>query len=347
MFTGLGLRHPILQAPMAGVSTPELAAAVSQAGGLGALGIGASSPGQARGMIAATQALTTRPINVNVFCHQPPPPDPQADAAWLAALAPLFAQFGAAPPATLTEIYPSFLTDDATLRLLLELRPAVVSFHFGLPGPDRIAALRAAGIRTLASATSLAEARAIAAAGIDAIVAQGIEAGGHRGIFDPAAPDERLPMAVLTRLLVCGQPLPVVAAGGIMDGQGIRAALALGAVAAQLGTAFIACPESAADADYRANLAGPAAAETRLTAVLSGRPARGMVNRFIRMAEAPGHPAPAAYPRAYDAAKQLNAAARAAGQPGFAAQWAGQGAPLSRPLPAAQLMQRLVAEMTA
>lgn len=341
----LGLLHPIIQAPMAGVSTPRLAAEVSNAGGLGSLGIGASTLAQARQAMEATRALTARPFNVNVFCHAPAQRDAGREAAWLAYLAPLFAEMGAAPPTTLEEIYPTFVGDEQALALLLALRPAVVSFHFGLPSADALQALREAGICTLATATRLEEAQAIERAGMDAIVAQGVEAGGHRGVFDPDGVDEGLSTAVLVRLLVQRTRLPVIAAGGIMDGQGIRAALDLGAVAAQLGTAFVLCPESAATDDHRANLKGERAATTRLTRVLSGRPARGIANRLIAFGEAAGSPQPAAYPVAYDAAKQLNAAATQRGHHEFAAQWAGQGAPLAREMPAAQLMRALVHEL--
>lgn len=336
-----GLPSPVIQAPMAGVSTPAMAAAVSNAGGLGSLGIGASTVAQAREMIARTRALTDRPVNVNVFCHAPEPPDPVREAAWTAHLAPLFAEFGAAPPAALEEIYRSFLVDDEMFRMLLSERPAIVSFHFGLPALDRIGALRDAGIRTMATATAPHEAAAIEAAGIDAIVAQGIEAGGHRGMFDPDAADERLSTAVLVRILARATRLPVIAAGGIMDGRGIRAAMELGAAGAQLGTAFILCPESAASDSHRENLRGQGAATTRLTAAISGRPARGLVNRLVTHGEAPGSPRPAAYPRAYDAARQLAAVAGARGQAGFAAQWAGQAAPLAREMPAAELVRTL------
>lgn len=343
----LGLSHPIIQAPMAGVSTPALAAAVSNAGGLGSLGIGASTVAQARQMIEATQALTDRPFNVNVFCHAPARRDAAIEAAWLRHLAPLFAEVDAAPPFSLNEIYPSFLHDDAALDMLLELKPGVVSFHFGLPDAERLQALREAGIRLMATATQPEEAEAIVAAGLDAIVAQGIEAGGHRGIFDPAGPDERLPTAVLVSLLARRSPLPVIAAGGVMDGQGVRAMLTLGATAVQLGTAFILAPESSANAAYRAALQDERAWHTRLTSVLSGRPARGLVNRLISHGEAADAPPPADYPVAYDAAKQLHGAEGGRLGSPFAAMWAGQGAPLARALPAAQLLQALVAECHA
>ncbi|WP_426074367.1 NAD(P)H-dependent flavin oxidoreductase [Janthinobacterium sp. DSP2-3-3] len=341
----LGLRYPIIQAPMAGVSTPRLAAVVSNAGGLGSLAIGAGTVAQARQVIADTRALTDGPFNVNVFCHAPAVRDARREAAWLAHLAPLFAELGAALPVELDEIYTTFIGDEPAFALLLEQRPAVVSFHFGLPTTQQIATLRQAGIYTMATATNLREAALIEQAGVDAIVAQGVEAGGHRGVFDPQAPDERHSTSVLLRLLAGRTALPLIAAGGIMDGLGIRAALDLGAVAAQLGTAFVLCPESSANADYRAKLKSGRAAATRLTSVLSGRLARGMLNRLIEHGEAPGSPPPAAYPVAYDAAKQLNALASQHGDSEFAAQWAGQGAPLAREMGAEQLVLTLANEM--
>jgi nitronate monooxygenase len=343
----LGLAVPLIQAPMAGVSTPALAAAVSNAGGLGSIAIGASEVAGARAMIAEVRASTDRPFNANLFVHGSPQPDPAREAAWLGWLAPLFAEFDARPPASLRTIYRSFADDPAMLDMLLDAAPPVVSFHFGLPSADVIAALRARSIVLLATATSLAEARAIEAAGLDAIVAQGIEAGGHRGQFDPAAPDDALGTMALTRLLVRSTALPVIAAGGIMDGAGIAAALALGAAAAQLGTAFIACPESGADAAYRAALMGPAACHTVLTTLVSGRPARALPNRFTALADSIAGRRPPDYPIAYDAGKALHAAARAKGEHGFGAHWAGQGAPLARALPAADLVATLAAELDA
>ena len=344
MLDAFELSMPLIQAPMAGVSTPALAAAVSNAGAMGSIGVGATDAAGAAAMIDAVRAATPRAFNVNLFVHRAPDPDPAREAAWLAALAPLFAEFGAAPPPAIRPIYRSFADDPEMLAMLLDRAPPVVSFHFGLPPAATIAALRARGIMLLATATSLGEARQVAAAGIDGVVAQGIEAGGHRGIFDPEAPDDALGTVALTRLLVREAGVPVVAAGGIMDGAGIAAALALGAVAAQLGTAFVACPESAATDAYRAALTGPAAAHTRLTAAISGRPARALANRFT--AFAPMVPPPA-YPIAYDAAKALDAVARSHGEHGYGAQWAGQGAPLARAMPAAALVATLYAEWRA
>ncbi|MBS1995810.1 MAG: nitronate monooxygenase [Cyanobacteria bacterium SZAS LIN-2] len=343
----LDLKIPIIQAPMAGTSTPAMAAAVCNSGALGSIAIGAATPAQARSMINETRALTSRVFNVNVFCHREPHHDQGRETKWLTALEPYFKKMGASPPPALHSIYKSFTVDDEMLRLLLELAPGVVSFHFGLSDRDCIEQLRRAGTVLLATATSLDEAKLIAEAGIDAVVAQGYEAGGHRGIFADDARDDRLTTAALTRILVSNLSIPVIAAGGIMDGAGIKACLALGAQAAQLGTAFIGCPESAADDYYRRALFSPAAFHTVMTRVISGRPARCLANDFTALGEDRNVPDVPDYPIAYHAGKELNAAARKAGEGGYGAQWAGQGAPLARALPAADLIARLQAEMAA
>jgi nitronate monooxygenase len=341
----LAVDLPIIQAPMAGVSSPTLAAAVSNAGALGSIGVGATNAEGARKMIAAVREHSQRSLNVNVFCHQPAKADHSIEAAWIEHLRPHFERFGAAPPPRLEEIYRSFVEDDAMLAALIADKPRVVSFHFGLPAAERIRALRGAGIVLLASVTSLAEARAAADAGVQALVAQGYEAGGHRGVFDPDARDDRLGTLALTRLLVRRCDVPVIAAGGIMDGAGIAAALRLGAAAAQLGTAFVGCAESQADAGYRRALSSDAAEHTVMTRAISGRPARCLSNRFTALGEGVSARQIPAYPTAYDAGKALNAAAKAAQEPGYGAQWAGQGAPLARSLPAAELVAVLAEEL--
>lgn len=351
----LGIRHPLIQAPMAGVSSPAMAAAVGGAGALGSIGIGAAGVEEARRMIRAVRAVGDRPFNgsfnVNVFCHAPARPRPEVERAWIARLAPEFARLGAPAPTALREIYTSFRADPAALAMLLEERPAVVSFHFGLPSAAAIQALRAAGIRLLATATSLEEGRLIHAAGVDVVVAQGWEAGGHRGVFNPDAPDERLGTLALVRVLAAALPIPVVAAGGIMDGAGIAAALRAGAAGVQLGTAFLNTDESLADAAYRAHLASPAAARTVMTRAISGRPARGLPNRLTALGEGVAADAIPAYPIAYDAGKALNAAAKtqaeSQGEQGYGAHWAGQGAPHARALPASALIAALVREYEA
>jgi nitronate monooxygenase len=341
----LGIRLPLIQAPMAGISTPAMAAAVSNAGGLGSIGLGAENVDGARRMIEATRALTDRPFHVNLFCHAPATSRPQIEAAWITRLRPQFSVLDAEPPADLHEIYQSFRGHTAMTAMLTEARPAVVSFHFGLPEVEQIDALRTAGVLLFASATNLREAVTIADAKLDAIIAQGYEAGGHRGMFDPDAPDDRLATFALTRLLVKRVALPVIAAGGIMDGMGIAAALRLGAVAAQLGTAFVSCPESSADAGYRAALAGDAANHTIMTRAISGRPARSLANRFTQLGESIAPQDIPDYPIAYDLGKALHAAGKAKSEFGFGAQWAGQGAPLARSLPAAELVRLLASEM--
>ncbi len=274
---------PIIQAPMAGVSTPAMAAAVSNAGGLGSIGVGATNATGARAMIAAVRERSRRSLSVNVFCHRPAVANAAIEAAWIERLRPELDRLHAPLPSALREIYRSFVDDDAMLAALVEARPKVVSFHFGVPSPERVAALRQAGIILFGSATSVREGRLLAAAGVHAVGAQGYEAGGHRGVFDPDAEDDRLGTMALTRLVVRAIDLPVIAAGGIMDGAGIAAALRLGASAAQLGTAFVACAESQADAGFRSALMSDAAYHTVMTRAISGRPARCLANRFTAL----------------------------------------------------------------
>ena len=343
----LNIGLPVIQAPMAGVSTPAMAVAASNAGALGSIGVGASNAEQARRMIDDVRRGTNRPFNVNVFCHRPAQAKPDIERAWIERLSPQFADVDAQAPRALTEIYKSFLVDDAMLELFLGRKPPIVSFHFGVPDASRVRALRDAGIVLFGSATTLAEARVLADAGVDAIVAQGYEAGGHRGMFDPDAPDDELGTFALTRVLVDAIDMPVIAAGGIMDGAGIAAALKLGAVAAQLGTAFVACDESIADSGYRAALFSDAAHRTTMTRAISGRPARCLRNRFTEI----GRTIPAAavpdYPIAYDIGKALHASSKTKGEFGFGAQWAGQGAPLARTMSTAALVAQLAAELEA
>lgn len=341
----LGVTHPIIQAPMAGVSTAQLAAAVSNAGALGSIAVGAGNAEQARKAIADVRTLTEKPFNVNVFAHRPARPDPRREAAWVDWLGHHFRAQHAAPPTALREIYTSFLADPDMLDTLLEQRPAVVSFHFGLPTTEQIRALHDAGIVLMASATSQAEARVVEAAGIDVVIAQGIEAGGHRGVFDPGQPDAGLGTFALVQLLRASVGIPIVAAGGIMDGRGIDAALRLGASGAQLGTAFILAPESSATAHHRALMRNGAGLRTAMTDAISGRPARGIVNRFFDDIGGPGHPPVPDYPIAYDAAKALHAAAAQHGNQDYSVNWAGQAYPLARALPAGELVAVLAAEI--
>ena len=350
LLDALGIPYPIFQAPMAGVATPALAAAVSNAGGLGGLGLASVTPPQALQMIRATQRLTNRPFNVNVFCHEPPTLRRSQEQQWLNYIAPLFERFSQPRPTQLNDLYRSFLNDDELLRVLLLTRPRVVSFHFGLPKSQQLALLQAAGIVTLASATSVKEAQQIEQAGIDGIVVQGTEAGGHRGIFDPNGPDEALSTFELLPKIKAHTDLPLIAAGGIMTGAHIHQARQLGASAAQLGTAFVACPESAANATYRAYMRHPAA-KTTLTRTLSGRPARGIINDYIRYTERPSAPTPPDYPLPYDSTKKLQQAVKNHPTQDHSfdcgSYWAGTRVHEARHLPARQLMQLLTRELRA
>ncbi|WP_148864816.1 NAD(P)H-dependent flavin oxidoreductase [Marinobacter fonticola] len=344
---GLRVPYPIIQAPMVGVSTPELAAAVSNAGGLGSIGVGGSTVDAARKAIEHTHQLTAKPFNVNVFCHRPAQADNEREADWLSYLQPFFDEFGGEAPASLKAPYPSFVESRPMLDLLLETRPAMVSFHFGLPDQAWIDELKASGITLVATATNLAEAYRIQDAGLAGIVAQGREAGGHSGVFEPGRDDPDLGTLPLVRLIAAQCELPVIAAGGIMDGRGIWAARQLGAIGVQMGTAFVLCPESSADTEYRALFKRRPHLETRMTSVISGRPARGFVNRWWQDVDSDQAADLPDYPAAYVAGKALKAAARNAGQQAFDVCWAGQGAALARELPAAELMRRLVEELEA
>lgn len=342
----LGIQYPVIQAPMAGVSTIKLATEISKAGGLGSIAIGALSVSAARkAILELKRSLDEAPFNVNVFAHRPAKANPRVEKQWIETMRPLFAQFGATPPAELLEIYTSVTVDSAMIDMVVETAPKIVSFHFGLPGAVAIQKLKAAGCMLWSSVTNLHEAQNAVHAGMDAIIAQGYEAGGHRGTFDPDAADEQLDTVTLTQMLLEKTRLPVIASGGIMDGQTIKKYLDLGAAAVQLGTAFVACPETSADDVYRAALAAAKPHSTTMTKVISGRFARCLENRFTHW----GHGKPdniiPDYPIAYDAGKALNAAGKAAGEGGYGAHWAGANAHLSRPVPARELMQMLIAEM--
>ncbi|AUH33171.1 NAD(P)H-dependent flavin oxidoreductase [Paracoccus tegillarcae] len=332
MFTKLGIEAPVIQAPMAGVSTAELTAAIANAGGLGFVALGTFSVADASAVLDKTHALTDRPFGVNLFCHEPARRDFEHEAEWLQLLGPEFDRFSAKPPAELHEMYPSFRVHDDLLSLLIERRPPVISFHFGLPRADQLQALKETGAILLATATNVQDAQRIAQAGLDGIVAQGWQAGGHRGVFDPVDParDEQMEtLTLLEKLREVG--LPLIAAGGIMTAGDRRAAMQAGASAVQCGTAFLLAPEAATSPDHRARLTST---KTQMTRAISGRPARGLINRLMQLDEARA----AAYPMAYDAAKALSAAAMARGDHSYAAQWAGTGAAHAVARPAAQTL---------
>lgn len=335
----LGMALPIIQAPMAGVQGSELALAVSHAGGLGSLPGAMLGPDALRAELTKLRAQTTRPWNVNFFCHRPPPPDATREALWRQSLAHYYREFDIDPAAI--SAGPGRLPfDAATADLLAEFRPPVVSFHFGLPEEDLLARVRGWGAKVMASATTVAEARWLAARGVDLIVAQGLEAGGHRGIFLSEDLTTQMGTLALLPQIVRAVRVPVVAAGGIADAAGVRAALALGAAGVQLGTAYLLCPEATTSAIHRAALQSPAAQHTALTNLYSGRPARGIMTRLMREQGPLSHLAPA-FPLATAAVAPLRAKAEAAGSGDFSPLWAGQNTTGCRAVPAAQLTREL------
>lgn len=338
----LDIKYPIFLAPMAGVSTPKLAAEVSNAGGLGSLGLGATSIDLARKQILETKELTQHAFQVNFFCHQSISAQHEDNQQWIEYIQPQFKKLGATVPQQLDCIYPSFLDNDDFLNLVLETKPKAVSFHFGIPHPHQIKALKDANIITMVSATNLAEAKAIEAAGIDIVIAQGIEAGGHRGIFNQSF-DSGIQTTHLIQLLSANINLPIVAAGGIMNGFQAQYVINHGAAAVQLGTAFVQCPSSNANDAYREALFNRPI--TQITASISGRPARGILNTWATDIDLPNRPAVAPYPYAYDLAKQLHSAASKQGQQNFAAFWAGSNVTQIRSIDADELVEQLVIEM--
>ena len=336
-----GIELPIIQAPMAGVQTSPMAIAVSNAGGLGSLPAAMLSLDALRTELEAIRTQTTRPYNVNFFCHVPPAPSAAREAAWRTALAPWFAEFGIDANAIPTGPGRAPFTD-AVADVLEAFRPPVVSFHFGLPAPALLARVRAWGAKVIASATTVDEARWLEARGIDAVIAQGVEAGGHRGIFLSDDLTTQVGTFALLPQIVAAVNVPVIAAGGIADAAGVAAARALGAAGVQIGTAWLLCPEATTSALHRAALKSPAAEHTALTNLFTGRPARGIVNRLMREL-GPISAAPPEFPLATAAIAPLRAAAERAGSGDFSPLWSGQNARGCREVPAAQLTRELAA----
>lgn len=338
----LGIERPIVQAPMAGGPvTPELAAAVSNAGGMGSLGCAYLGADEIEARVARLRALTARPFAINLFIRA----DEADDDAAAARVAPLLAGFrrelglpDAAAPARATASF------EAQLEAVLRARPRVFSFTFGVPAREVLEALRARDILVVGTATTVDEAEALAVLGVDALCAQGAEAGGHRGTFLGAVDDALVGTLALVPQIVARVRVPVIAAGGIMDGRALGAVLALGAEAAQLGTAFLLCPEAGTPPAHRAALASPAARRTVVTRAFSGRAARGIRNRF---SDAFAAVEPAPFPQQQRLTAELRAAAARAGRVDLMQLWAGQGAPLARALPAAELVETLMRELSA
>src|ERR1700726_3247585 len=275
----LGITHPVIQAPMAGFAPPALAVAVCNAGALGSIGCAGIPPATVRDQVIALRQATNRPFNLNFFVHAQPRLDPDATARMRARLAPYFKEFGLGPVPEPNEPFPPF--DEERLALVLELRPRVVSFHFGLPHPTAVRRVKEAGCIILSSATTVAEAHSLEANGADVIIAQGFDAGGHRGSFSGSPGAGMVGTMALGPQIADAVRLPVIAAGGIADGRGLAAAFALGASGGQLGSAFLGCPEATISPLSRAQLRSAVEDGTELTRAFTGRPARALRNRFI------------------------------------------------------------------
>jgi nitronate monooxygenase len=335
----LGIELPIVQAPMAGANGSAMAIAVSEAGGLGSLPCAMLDAAKARAEIGVIRQRTARPINVNFFCHAPPQPDAQREAAWRARLAPYYVELGldagASAPAVSRAPF-----DAAMCELIEDLKPEAVSFHFGLPEPTLLARVKAAGCRVVGSATTAEEARWLEQRGCDAIIAQGYEAGGHRGMFLARDIATQAGTFALLPQVTDAVKVPVIAAGGIADGRGIAAAFALGAAGVQVGTAYLFTPEATITDLHRAALRTARDDRTALTNLFSGRPARGLVNRLTREVGPMSDLAPP-FPTAGAALAPLKAKAEAAGRADFSSLWSGQAASLAREMPAGELTRRL------
>jgi len=339
----LGIDLPIIQAPMAGAQGSALAVAVCNAGGLGSLPCAMLGTDAMRGELAKIKAQTRKPFNVNFFCHVPPTPDARREAAWREALSPFYKRYGIDPaeiPAGPGRTPFSAEAADA----LGGFRPAVVSFHFGLPSAQLLARVRALGSKVLSSATSVEEALWLEAHGVDAVIAQGLEAGGHRGNFLSNDLSTQVGTFALLPQIVHAVKLPVIAAGGIADAQGVAAAMALGAAGVQIGTAYLLCPEATTSAVHRAALKSEAGRHTALTNLFTGRPARGIVNLAMKELGPISGAAPE-FPLATSAIAPLRARAESEGSGDFSPLWSGQNASGCKEIPAARLTRELAANL--
>jgi nitronate monooxygenase len=337
----LGLAAPIIQAPMAGVQNHRLAAAVCEAGGLGALPAAMLGPDALQAELTALRALTDRAVNVNFFCHTPPAHDAAQQASWHQTLAPYYAQLGLDASAIPHGAGRTPFTA-AAADVLEAFRPAVVSFHFGLPAPDLLARVKSWGSQVWSSATTVPEALWLQAQGVDAVIAQGLEAGGHRGMFLTEDLSTQMGTFALLPQIVQALTVPVIAAGGIASAQGVQAARVLGASGVQIGSAYLCSDEASTSALHRAALQSPAAQHTALTNLFSGRPARGIVNRVMREL-GPLCPQAPAFPLATAGMAPLRAAAEAAGSSDFSPLWAGQNAGGARSASAADITRDFAA----
>lgn len=337
-----GISLPIIQAPMAGAQGSALAIAVSKAGGLGSLPCAMLSADAMRAELTAIKAQIDTPFNVNFFCHAPPDLDAEREAIWRKTLSPYYAEFGI-DPSTISAGPGRMPFNEQAADLLDEFRPAVVSFHFGLPNEQLLDRVRACGAKIISSATTVEEALWLEARGVDAIIAQGLEAGGHRGMFLTDDLTTQMGTFALLRQVVEEVKVPVIAAGGIADAKGVAAALSLGAAGVQIGTAYLLCPETTISSMHRSALASPGARHTALTNIFSGRPARGIVNRIIKEIGPINAHAPA-FPLATSAIAPLRAKAESSGSGDFSPLWSGQNPSGCKPIPAYELTHMLAAE---
>lgn len=344
LFDALELSIPVFQAPMAGISTPELAAAVSNGGGLGGLGLGAMSWVEAMETVSSFRQRAKGALHVNFFCHDEPVRDPHKEARWIQHFAHAFDTLNGPIPTALTAPYNSVKNDNRLIEFARHARPNVISFHFGFPNQRIVDKLSALGIPLLTSVTNVTDARAAIAAGMDGLIAQGIEAGGHRGSFNADAQDT-LATDALVRELTALTTLPIIASGGVMNGWEIDTMLRAGAQATQLGTAFLLCNETHSSPDYRRQLRNARATDTVITRSISGRPARGIANHLSAIGDTTDSIYRPHYPIAYDLAKTLSHLADRRGASGWGAYWAGTGVERIRDLSANALMSTLAKEL--
>src|SRR5499427_3128959 len=338
----LEIEHPIVLAPMAGAMDAELAAEVSEAGGLGSLPCAMLTPAQLRDQFAKIRARTCKPVNVNFFCHTAPVLNNARETRWRDTLKPYYQELGIDPSAPVpTSNRAPF--DQAFCDVIEDIKPQVVSFHFGLPAADLLQRVKSAGCRVVSSATTVAEAVWLEQRGVDAVIAQGYEAGGHRGMFLTDDIAAQVGTFALVPQIVDNVRVPVIAAGGIGDARGITAALALGASGVQIGTGYLHCPEAKISAPYRAAMRSARDDATALTNLMTGRPARGFVNRIMREVGPISDVVPQ-FPLAAGALAPLRANAEAAGSGAFSPMWSGQAAALGREMAAGELTKRLAAE---
>jgi nitronate monooxygenase len=340
-----GIDLPIVQAPMANASTPEMALAVCRAGGLGSIPCAALTADQARAAVALVRAGSKGPVNLNFFCHIPPAPDPARMMGWRAKLAPYYVEEGI-DPALPPPPGGRAPFDEAFCAVVEEVKPEVVSFHFGLPGGALLKRVKATGAKVISSATTVAEAVWLERGGVDAVIATGFEAGGHRGSFLTLDMASQPGTFALVPQVASAVKVPVIAAGGIADGRGIAAAFALGASGVQIGTAYLFCPEIMMSPVQRALLDQANDENTYATNLFTGRPARGVSTRLMREIGPMSDAAPA-FPIAGGALGPLKAKAEADGRSDFTYQWAGQAARLAPHLPAEELTRKLAADALA